>query len=306
MQQSGDNYLSFATNTNGGQYGMSFQRQGNGMQHPLSAYPCNQMANEDPGGRNGEYFRFGESGLNVSDPRYAAKYGNPYLREPRNLEINGVRRGAVGNELGRGSSSPMQSPQRVQNAMGGGSGRQYATLNTRNGRPYSPNSSLYKNNQGYGTMQQKPTMKNQNREKFGGPNSGNSLLTNVLAGNAKMVGNTTLNSATSAAAVANKYIGTMLGNGIIARPNTDIATNSIRNKVVTSQGGAGTSSGSHLSSSAIHESSGYDRNEEERMAQADNGENSRQGGVGVGSEASHYILSPNGEAASQAGIATHV
>merc|ERR1719336_953065 len=69
-------------------------------------------------------------------------------------------------------------------------------------------------------MQQKCT-KSGSRERGGGGNPGGSILPGVLTENAKMVGSTTLHSATNAAAVANKYIGTMLGNGSISRPSNE-------------------------------------------------------------------------------------
>ena len=301
--QFGDNYMGYLPNASGSNYGMPFQRQENRGLHPVPSHTRNPLVSADQAMNNGEYFRLGGSGLNVSDPRFAAKYGNPYLRDPRNPELNGIRRGmtSAGNELGGVNVSPLHSPHRAPSAMGSG-GRQYATLNTRNGRPYSPNSSLYRNNQSYGTIQQK-SAKSGNREKGGAVNAGGSLLPNVLTENAKIVGNTTLHSATNAAAVANKYIGTMLGNGSIIRPHNDNVTTSISNKPMASQRGGKSSLNSHMTTTINNDTSGNGRIAETQLSAGNDG-NIRQD-VTMGSE-SHYILSPNSEAANQAALATHV
>ena len=307
MMEFGDNYMAYLPNTNGGNYGVSYQRQDNRGLHPVNGQSALMNADQAMH-NNGEYFRPGDrSGLNTSDPRFAAKYGNPYLRDPRNSDVNGVRRGMIapGNELdGVQGVSPVQSPHRAPNPMGGG-GRQYATLNTRNGRPYSPNSSaVYRNNHGYGTMQQKGA-KNGIRDKSGVPNPGGSLLSGVLTENAKMVGNSTLHSATNAASMANKYIGTMLGNGAINRPANDNATySSINNKPtapLSQKVGKSNPKGGPIPTNMSNDAATNGR-----MAEFEtNGGDVRQN-VKRGSSDSHYILSPNSDSANQASLATHV
>ena len=305
MMEFGDNYMAYLPNTNGGNYGVSYQRQDNRGVHPVAPNVQSPLMNVDQAMHNGEYFRPGGSGLNISDPRFAAKYGNPYLRDPRNSDMNGVRRGMIasGNEVDGVHVSPVQSPHRAPNPMGSG-GRQYATLNTRNGRPYSPNSSaVYRNNHGYGTMQQKGT-KTGIRDKNGGPNPGGSLLNGVLTENAKMVGNSTLHSATNAAAMANKYIGTMLGNGAINRSANDNATySSINNKPskipLPQKVGKSNPNGGSIPSNTNNDASTNGRMVEFEP----NGGDVRQN-VKRGSSDSHYILSPN--SANQAALATHV
>ena len=306
MMEFGDNYMAHLPNTNGGNYGVAFQRQGAQGHHSMISNGRNAMMNGEQSIQNGEYFPVAGSGLNINDPRYAAKYGNPYLRNPGNLEDNDLGRGRLlkGNGIDGINSSPGQSPLRNSNTMGS-NGRPYATLNTRNGRPFSPNSGVYRNNPSYGTIQQKGA-KNGNRDKVAGQNYGGTLLPGVLTENAKMVGSTTLSSASNAAAVANKYIGTMLGNGSITRSNNDNVTNaSIDNKSNPSQRGGRSISKGKNPSGNINDASGNGRIAENL---------SIEGGVGVvhqavannGSPEFQYIMSPNNDSAGQAALATHV
>ena len=297
MMDFGDNYMAYLPNRNGGNYGVAYQRQDERGLHPGPSNGRSPLLNSDHTMRNGEYYNEGGgSNLNISDPRYAAKYGNPYLRDPRSQDINGIRRGMIssGADMDGAHLSPVQSPHRAPNAMVG-EGRQYATLNTRNGRPYSPNSSGYRNHHGYGTMQQKGT-KGVGRERQGGGNPGGSLLPGVLTENAKMVGNT-LNSATNAAAAANKYIGTMLGNGSISRPSNENGGYSSISKIplpLSQKGGKP----NHPS---INEGSSNGRVSEMKTSNRKGGNFHQEGKV-----ESQYILSPDGDAANQAALATHV
>ena len=297
MMDFGDNYMAYLPNTNGGNYGVAYQRQDNRGLHPGPSNGRSPLMNADPSMRNGEYFQEGGSNLNISDPRFAAKYGNPYLRDPRNSDVSGIRRGMIssGADIDGAHLSPVQSPHRAPHAIGGGS-RQYATLNTRNGRPYSPNSSGYRNNHGYGTMQQKGT-KNGSRERTGGGNPGGSLLPGVLTENAKMVGNTTLHSATNAASMANKYIGTMLGNGSISRPSNDNGGySSISKMPIPLNQKSGKSNPQHHNDGSANG----------RMADIKTSNGKERNVHQEGKVESQYILSPNGDAANQAALATHV
>ena len=308
MMDFGDNYMAHLPNTNASHCGVAYHRQENRGLQPVTTNGHNPLMSGDQSMQTGEYFRLGGSGLNINDPRYAAKYGNPYLRDQRSSDMNGIRRGMIsaGGEVDGAHISPLQSPHRVPSTMGGG-GRQYATLNTRNGRPYSPNSALYRNNNlGYGTMQQKST-KNSHRERgMAPPNPGGSLLTDVLTENAKMVGSTTLHSASSAAAVANKYLGTMLGNGSISRPSNDNVSNvGTSNRPNRPQRILKPSSKDHNSQTINNDASSNGRMVGSQVI-AENGRNGSNQDPNTGAESSHYILSPTGESANQAALATHV
>ena len=297
MMDFGENCMAYIPNTNGSNYGVAFQRHEDRGMHPGSSTGRSPLLNSDHSMRNSEYYNEGGSNLNISDPRYAAKYGNPYLRDPRNSDVNGIRRGMIssGADIDGTNFSPVQSPHRAPSGMGGGV-RQYATLNTRNGRPYSPNSSVYRNNHGYGTMQQKGT-KSGSRERGGGGNPGGSILPGVLTENAKMVGSTTLHSATNAAAVANKYIGTMLGNGSISRPSNENGGYSSISKIpvpLNQKGGK------------PNHTTNIDGTSNGRMADMKSSNGKGGNFHQEGKVESQYILSPEGNAANQAALATHV
>ena len=136
--------------------------------HPNQMDPFNQSAsNGVPQPSNGAQYR----GLNVTDPRFAAKYGNPFLRTTPPTQMNangggGGGGGGIGNNQppslnpnnaapnANGSVAPLGGPMNPMSGGGGGSGvigpnnqgssqnspmmnhrynnnRPYATLNTR-------------------------------------------------------------------------------------------------------------------------------------------------------------------------------
>ena len=101
-----------------GPYGLAYQAQGQPPPPPPPLHPSqlNGNGNVDPYNR----------GLNVTDPRFAAKYGNPYLRTSPTTggPVNG---------------SPMMSGPGRYNTQQQQQPRQYATLyGGRNNGSYSP------------------------------------------------------------------------------------------------------------------------------------------------------------------------
>ena len=103
--------------------------------------------------------------------------------------------------------------------------------------------------------------------------------------------------ATNAAAVANKYIGTMLGNGSISRPSNENGGYSSISKIpIPLNQKGGKSNPQHHNDGSANGRMG------DMKASNGKGGNVHQ----EGKVESQYILSPNGDAANQAALATHV
>ena len=98
---------------------------GNGgfMPHHQDQPPPPPMHHMDMAGGNGEVLN-SFRGLNISDPRYAAKYGNPYLRQG-----TPSAQGTNVNAAAATSSPQMARTVNFASTVG----RPYATLNTRPG-----------------------------------------------------------------------------------------------------------------------------------------------------------------------------